>query len=71
MVSRLNLIEKNGIKGYYLDDIKEYLGGKDSAHYKEFMDWYTGQIGYLDGDKLIVYQYDFEVWMNGRGGLYQ
>ena len=58
----MKLIDRDGVKGYLLNDIKKELTKKEYKSFKEFMRGQTVMI--VDNDQL-VYKWDFDRWKEG------
>lgn len=51
-----------GITGYWLEDIREYL---TLDRWEEFTKWYRGQTGAIIDGKLLVYEWDWDGFVRG------
>lgn len=60
--TKLKLIKYKGTPGYALSNIKEVMGEKEFAKFK---DWIWGQTVMVYGHDRLVYEYDFEKYLLG------
>ncbi len=59
--------------GYDIKEIEQELGGKDSASWKKFVEWFHGQTGMIWIDKktnevkYLVYKFDWNRFKEKTG----
>jgi hypothetical protein len=60
----LRLVKSKTYQGYYLKNIKGFLG---SYYYMKFNNWFSGQTGVIHKGELLVYKWDFDKFCNQIG----
>jgi hypothetical protein len=67
MKPKLLTFKKHGYSGYELKEVNRYM--KKLGLLKKWQQWSMGITGGLEGNKMIIYKWDFDNFMAGKPNL--